>query len=416
MVLLEAPNAADSYFVPYYATLLDVNNTSDDPSDDRILSINMGREPVAKAIMRNPYGSPYGEPMWVPIYGLVKSGKDIVYRKLYKTEDFEFEGNVYTGIKPLYEVALEAGYNYGRMKFATYEEAVKAIDSMGLKEYDGSYTFYNMHLLKDVEIGNEKGDNKYATLPFPSKASNIDIAGNDYTITFTGNVTPRCNTSFYMVELIPVKMVKNEIVASKPDLSIGNNDVYWNGYIVDYADETNLGSFGKVTGGAKGMLRLDSYSYGGMTADSINGIGMLLIDDSFIDIQDNVTVKGMYINNGAILLGGTLTTDVIYQMYDSDLYILHNVDKPIVVNGVTESFEGTTLQDSVIVLDNYGGATSIPASVIVDTMTEDGSELSAGTKVVTGHYLNPDDWIFTDGSNAYSSYNIGNALYIGDRN
>lgn len=309
------------------------------------------------------------------------------------------------------------------MTFATYEEAVKTIDSMGLKDREGNYESYSISLLKDVEIGNEDGNRKYVSLPFPSKASEFLLWGNKRSITFAGNLSPRCDTIFALTRLTPVKTGKNEVVSTKPDLTVGNHSVtLMLSAIYEYGSQDNYGSFGRITGSAKG-----SFSVAFMTpiltnADSISGLGTLTLSQAFIAVQGDVTVKELRCAEGGLKLGGTLTADAIYQQEDFDVIIQHNADKPIVVKGITrtgkdDNGKPITIKDSVMVTDSDGSVyDNAKGSIIVFTLTEDGSALPVGTKVVTGNYLDPEDWHFTDGKydKWFIHYKSGNALFIGE--
>ncbi len=419
MVLLQAPKAADSYFVPYYATLKDVNGTPD-KNDDEIVSLNMGREQGDVVTQRDAYGEPYSYSEWMPTYGTVKSGNDIIYCRICETERFSYDGKDYTGIKELCEVSLSIeGAHSAKMNFTTYEDAVRAIDRMGLKDADGKYLSYDIQLLKDVEIGNENGNHRYTTLPFPSKASTTRIRGYGmHSITFSGDITLRCGVDFNDVDLIPVKTVKNEVVSAQPNLVIGNQYASLYVRIRNYEDPGQHGSLGKVTGAAKGQFVVYGDTYL-QIEDSISGMGKIfIISGSIANVQGNVTVKELRFENGCLKLGGTLTTDLIYQLGDTPAVIYHNADKPIVVKGANLTYVYASgniikVQDSVIRLYETGSVSDLSAEITV--YTNDNVPMNVGSKVVTGSYLDPGDWVFMrDSSNPYTHYKSGNALYIGN--
>ncbi len=279
-----------------------------------------------------------------------------------------------------------------------------------------------------MEIGNENGNHKYGTLPFPSKASDFAVNGDAgfYSITFTGNLAPRCDTGFYYTRLIPVKTVKNEVVSAKPDLTVGNHTVNLLAtFICEYDSGMDTGSFGRITGSAKGTFGIQyMISFGNkfINADSVSGLGTLVLFGSTMSVQGNVTVKELRCVEGGLKLEGTLTTDAIYQQSGTVCAIMHNADKPIVVKGITrtvsdENGNPIKIKDSVMLTDLSGYVyDNGNASIGVYTVTEDGSTLPVGTKVVTGNYLDPRDWYFGDGNSdsAYTHYKSGNALCIGE--
>ncbi|MGN1216788.1 MAG: hypothetical protein ACI4TD_02315, partial [Phocaeicola sp.] len=426
MTLLTAPKAASSWFRPNYAWNDDKG--TEDESDD-VYYPNMGPEFGADICKRDEAGNPMFEgegvsksPVteWVTTYGTYKSGNFIKYGKLRDVYEFEYTDS--DGTWKLNDTAeiVEARVWVGTdepgddtanyMEFMTFEEAVKAIDSMGITQK------YCIELLRDVEIGNEKGDNKYSALSLPSKASDVTIWGNGCEIRFAGNVTLRCDTTFKYVNLVPLKVTKGIVEPTKANIAVGNFIMTWEHSSMEDEDWNTL--INNITGSSKsGELKVmyDTWLFATnitgfksvVFAGDINGPG-----NGGIVAEGNVTTKEIrYEENAAGILdtAGNLTTDYV-TVEDGALANLNCYEgKTVKVNGTTLTEGGNKVNTSV------AGTGTVKLLIFTE------SGLQPGSKLLSGKYLNADNWnIYVgtpEGENvketAYRSYVNGTDLLLG---
>ena len=428
MTLLTAPKAASSWFRPNYAWN-DDKETPENPDDDDYYA-NMGPEIGADICRRDNNGAPVFEgegesksPVteWVPTYGTYKSGNFIKYGKL--RDVYEFEHADSDGTWKLNDTAeiVEARVWVGTdgpwddtanyMEFMTFEEAVKAIDSMGITQK------YCIEILRDVEIGNEKGDNKYSALSLPSKASDVTIWGNGCEIRFAGNVTLKCDTTFKDVNLTPLKTVKNGAEVTKANITAGNFVLTWEH--ASMADETGNSLVGNITGSSKsGELKVmyDTWLFATnitgfksvVFAGDINGPG-----NGGIVAGGNVTTKEIrYEENAAGILdtAGNLTTDYVTVEDGAHANLNCYEGKNVKVNGTTLTEGGNKVNTSV------AGSGTVKMLIFTE------SGLQPGSKLLSGKYLNADNWNIYVGTpdgedvkeTAYSSYVNGTDLLLGN--
>lgn len=393
-------------------------------------------------------------------YGLYRLGNDIVYGKL-KTQDWDsgewtddMEVRVWIDGEP-----WEAPY----LDFATFEEAVKAIDSMGLqKDVPGTngkttkaYLNYTIQFNRNVEIGNEKQNNKYNALTLPSKVSQLTIDGwGEYGITFSGNVTLKSNTVFKNVTLKPVKLVKNELVSDdKINLAVGNyqatlENAYF--FAVDDGSDWPQMPINNVTGSAKGELIL----VGGTWLEvrgNVTGLNRIVLTqksqhedkngESVTDfggmwINGNTTVKEIRFEDAAAQMGcmGSLTANMIYVSAESEAQIVHPDATPIKLNGAASYVdgEGNTIKENVSVVieeapegsdegaDPNEGADPVDPNCLILYMIPSKADVKTGTKVVTGKYLDNTQWTLLVGAESegeddttYTSYMNGSDICVG---
>lgn len=421
MTLLAAPKAASSWFSPCYGDA------------------------------ENPYMG-----TWLEEYGVYKSGNDVKYGLMEDTMEVR--------------VIIGEGENLPSMEFATFEEAVKAIDAMNLqieekdekgrvKKVNESYV---IELLDNVDIGNEKLDGKFKTLTLPAKASMVQIIGNGHVMKFSGNVTLKCSTIFTNVRLLPMKTVKGEAVPSTANFSIGNFAMAW---INSYCD-TNFEGFddlsgcntciGNITGGAKGELMIGGTSK--LKANNITGLNAIRFigdekaESSWYADEDsetyeaynencgqilatgNVTIKELHYQDkaaGILRVQGNFTTNVIYVTGECNAQIWRSDDKQMKVNGVTsytvidDETEYTVKGNESVVYHGFKDGDDLENSKInVKTVAKNAEFVSPGTKILSGKYLNAEDWNLQsfDTSGTYEGmysvpckgYMNGDSLYIGD--
>ncbi len=218
-------------------------------------------------------------------YGVYKSGKEIKYGKIADSMEVKLVS---------YDETAAGTRTYRKSKFATFEEAVKEIDTRG--EVGREYT---ITLLKDVEIGNEKGNGQYKALSLPSKAAKVILSGEGHSLSFSGNVTLKCNLWWDHVDLQPRKTVKGEAVATKVNYNVGNYEMT----LEDSSswDETsNTSLFGNITGTKKGKFSVcgndaaeieDAYY---VEVDNISGLKELsLHNTTALKVNGNGTVQNL---------------------------------------------------------------------------------------------------------------------------
>ena len=278
LTMLTAPKAASSLFVPEY-DWIDTKGTESEKDD--VYHQRMGT-PISKEVMIPVYdelGNVTGTTTQrVLLYQLYKSGNDIKYGKVREVEDGL--------VQEQKEVRLHIGSTkigtIPYIDYTTFEEAVKAIDSMALYQDPTAktkvYEAYTIELLSDVEIGNDKKDGRYSALTFPSKASLLTILGNGHSIGFSGNITLKCNTAMDNIYFCPKKTVGKEAQPTTTNVAVGNFEWtvkdkvsfgYWsNGSFVE-------GLLNNVTGSTKGKVIVRNVK--GLQANKISGVQVEVI-------------------------------------------------------------------------------------------------------------------------------------------
>ena len=436
MVLLNAPKASTSLFWP--------NAAERDKETGTIISENMGSIAGVEVTKRNEDGDPIlnnetgaYKTEWVYTHGLYRLGNDIVYGRIRDVEKYvDDSGKQCTDIIEKAEVRLWMDGDVGTtsfLDFATFEEAVKAIDSMALQKEvtleNGKtskiYQSYTLELLHDIEIGNEKGNNKYNALPLPSKSSDFVIKGNGNSILFTGNITLKCNTKFSDVNLVPVKTVKNELVPANVNFAIGAyKAILHDGTKVRSVTDGEKIALANVTGSAKGELILSGEAVF-LRANNVMGMGTICLegdpddktDGNLLAASGNITAKLLLWrkdHKGVIECKGTLTTDAIQIAENATAWIYTNADKPVKVNGTTVVYdEGVKKNVSVLTANENQAVVLIPCDM---TTEEYHAKVEPGMKVVTGKYLDASDWKVANYNNGnfYSIYKNGNDLFAGN--
>ena len=409
MVLLTAPKAASSWFWPDYES--------------------MGGMP---AVVRSDENDP--ENTWVePTFKPYKSGNDIKYgRVLAQDEHGNFTGELIEARVGIGGRPWEADVSI--MEFMTLEEAVKAIDSMGLQKTvvdpvtgkaTKEYETYYIQIVNDVNIGNDKGDGKYSALTLPAKAKEIILLSFEHQdIKFSGNITLKCNTAFAGIDLVPMKAVKGGAEPTTTNIAIGNYVLTWDDSNCneEWYEENGLLKcntyINNITGGAKGELVIINGSM--IKANNITGLNAIRFGGCGIErsgqilTDGNITIKELHYQNmadGILRVCGNLTTNAVYVTGDNNAQIWRFADKTMKVNGVTltekdESGKTIKINESVIYSE---GSTS---KVVVDTISTSGTVLP-GTKIINGKYLDANDWDLYAMRMLYSGYVTGNDLYLG---
>lgn len=440
MTLLTAPKASASIFRPDYDGKMEKDGGEDDgdPTNDipNEEERRMGWEEWLIVEHTDEAGNMVRD--FAPKTGLYNSGNYIKYGTVREVSEDNYiqdtaEARLWIGTTTLDENSWN---QYLHMDFKTFEEAVEAIDKMAIQKAGTDskqkvYETYALELMHDVEIGNEKGDGKYKTIKLPSKASELYIYGCGRNIKYTGNVTLRCNTSFDNIILTPLKYSKKNVVPMKSNFALGNYTLNnWGldcGYFENPGDySTFVDCIGKVTGSAKsGKLVMNLWAY--MSAESISGLKTIEFKGngeefgyaSYIDengntvlardeegnlikyrarliVSKDLKVKEIVYTDyvaGLLYVEGKLTTDSIKVDGEVEAEIFRNPQKAMKVNGVTLVGENNSkTSDSVIFVPYIKDGEEVNSELKLHLVSKDGTEVKDGMKLMSGKYLNADDW------------------------
>ena len=408
MSLLTAPKAPSSMFVPNYA-YTDNKGTPEDDSDD-VLYQNMGSD--------------------MEDWGLYKSGNDIKYGNQEQNEVRVYIGTANADVE---------GNKVPMMEFITYEEAIKAIDSMAVYKQDNKKVFeeYTIELLDDIMIGNDKGDGKYNALTLPSKASQFTIWGNGHRVEFSGNISLKCNTVLRDVQMLSMKAVKGVGVPTTMNIVVGNYTLTNDHGILGYYEEGSFVSgVNNVTGSAKGYVIIDMDSY--LEAKSISGMNLQFtgngeglvykqpdnensgVKTGIIWSKGNLSVKEIIFSDyagGHLKADGNLILDAITTNGKVYAEITICDTKPMQIKGMTKTIDNKKVTDSVFVQEEKG---EVLDALILNVKSTTRQGVASGIKVITGKYLDKKDWnvrtvLGEDVSASKSLYVNGTNLHLGSK-
>ena len=406
MILCTAQKAASSLFVPGY--------TQKDQSGNTIKN-GMGFE--------------------TDTHGIYKSGKNICYGK---TEDTR-------------EVQLSIGTSGMTTYFATFEEAVKEMDSLSLYKDPTAktkvYEDYTITLLKDVEIGNDKKNNSFSSMSLPAKADKLLIEGNENEISFNGNVTVRCNTTFSDIALYPIKNVKGQGVKTAVNYSIGNYTLELDNTV--FKDESGLSLIGNVSGSSKsGTLKLAAGAEDMVNTVSISQLSglreVVLEEYTQLHVDKNCSVYQLTFDNSmtdnsltgegqvqevplleeegvpVLSVDGNLTTTLINAEYAGEANGTYGIiRKPMAsqmtVNGLNEDRDKDKVKEyySLFFPENEADG-----SIRVEIK---GSPVAAGTLILSGKNLLWDEMqdnikvVSLSTDSECTTYAKGTSLYVGGK-
>lgn len=274
----------------------------------------------------------------------------------------------------------------------------------------------------------------------------------------------KCNTTFRDVCFMPVKLVKNELVPTEVNLAAGNFKLIWHwSNVLEGKDEEGNWiwsedfGFANVTGSSKGELIIVEDSF--LKANNISGFKAVrfvgngedyryyqVCDDNGNPLTNedgspkmeisygqilttgNVTIQQLHYENlsaGILRVRGNLTTNVIYVTGQNLADIWRSEDKVMKVNGVT-SYEVKDEEGKVVTVKGNESVVYTEDSCYllnVRTLPTKTSSVLPGTKILSGKYLNAEDWnlvSFTFDENGYmgnemslNSYVTGNDLFAG---
>ena len=397
MTMLTAPKVATSWFVPAYA---------------KGESTKMGEKIVEELAETDENGNVSSKP--VSTYGLYKSGNYIKYGRLIDVEWIPNDG----GNPQLVQIGGAEAFLYigtdpsdnskPYIAFRTFEEAVKAIDSMALKAADGkTMEQYTIKLNQNVYIGGDYATSKLKALTLPSRTSKLTVEGDsvrDFTeIYFNGNVTLKSNVTFVSCHLNSIKDAGGEVFSIPVNYSIGN----WTLEMINSSFKAN-----NITGSAKsGALILrdetnNDYQY---EATSIKGLNSLILDNVTITSSGDVNVnsivcEGNYSQRAYLECKGNIVLNSI----DSDapfFGIRISSDKTVKINGTQVTDENGNKK---YVSNTGSGLPSL-------RVTEGNKKLAPGTLLISGKYLSDLAGMqIISGSEQYNCYVRGDGLYLGN--
>ena len=349
-------------------------------------------------------------------FGVLKSGKEIIYGC--NTQD-----------KAEVSLIINPGPEEEISQFKNFEEAVKEIDALSLKK-EGSkeYVDYVIELQSDVEIGNQKKDGKYSSLALPSKAGTLIIEGNGHKLRFAGNISLKSNLVLQNMELCPVKTVKNEVIPTKANWTLGKFELALDK--VYSADEEGNTLVGTISGSASSALlnligtdAAEESPYV-LAADQISGLRTIVLNPyTRLEVNKNLTTYELVFETqregeadagvATVRVGGKLTTTLVHKNGIGDAVILKPVTGEIVVNGAEMDLDNDKIKEkySVCFAD---GLTEEQQKLIIEL---EGENLPAGTKIVTCKFIDKEHYkvLATDDAsqNERGTYVNGTVLLLG---
>ena len=348
-------------------------------------------------------------------FGVLKSGKEIIYGC--NTQD-----------KAEVSLIINPGPEEEISQFKNFEEAVKEIDALSLKK-EGSkeYVDYVIELQSDVEIGNQKKDGKYSSLALPSKAGTLIIEGNGHKLRFAGNISLKSNLVLQNMELCPVKTVKNEVVSTKANWTLGKFELALDK--VYSADEEGNTLVGTISGSASSALlnligtdAAEESPYV-LAADQISGLRTIVLNPyTRLEVNKNLTTYELVFETqregeadagvATVRVGGKLTTTLVHKNGIGDAVILKPVTGEIVVNGAEMDLDNDKIKEkySVCFAD---GLTEEQQKLIIEL---EGENLP-GTKIATCKFIDKEHYkiLATDDAsqNERGTYVNGTVLLLG---
>ena len=419
--------------------------------------MNLLTAPKAASSLFGPYfGSEGMGPKASECYGLYKSGNYIKYGKIkadVSEDNYLAEVKLWVDSSGADDTHYKTSYSY----YMTFEEAVNGIISMALQKEieaaNGKKTKvnadYTMEVLRDVEIGNTRGDGKYTALTLPTKVSELTVLGGGNSIFFSGNITLRSNITLDAgIIFTPMKAVKGGAQPTITNISAGNFKLTFAG--ADVADRENmfdengdyLSLINNLTGGAKGELIINPY--GGIKAVNVTGFNKVIFAGNgvsntapdtdgqtktiyeILEVTGKMNVKTILAEKCAIAAlstGQGLTANIIGvkkldtvgdigESQQTRLTIESPAAIPMKLNGGRLSEVGGEAKNTGSVYNDTG----IP--IELNVTTQSGAILD-GTKIITGKYLSISDWKVStlekdsDTVTVRNIYQNGNDLYLG---
>lgn len=403
MTMLTAPKAATSWFIPAYS------------SEDED-SIRMGAEIVEQLATMSLGGfetDDQGKVIHTPVrtYGLYKSGNYIKYGRLIDVEPVSIDGKAPELVqRGEAEALLYIGTDHSDdgkpyIAFKTFEEAVKAIDSMALKAADGkTMEQYTIKLNDDVYIGGDYATSKLKALTLPSRTSKLTVEGDSVRgftkINFNGNITLKSNVTFVSCDLNSIKDAGGEVFSIPVNYAIGN----WTLEMLNSSFDAS-----NITGSAKSgtlILRNDSSRY--YYAKSIKGLHSIILDNASIHSDGDLNVNSIVCEgrkNCKLSCDGNVVLNSINS--DNQRFAIEiSSDKSMKING-TQVTDANGKKEYVSITGS-----TLPVLKVI----EGNKKLTPGTLLISGKYLSGlEEMEVYDGRNkAYNCYVRGDGLYLGN--
>ena len=405
MTILTAPKVATSWFVPAYSTEDSIRMGAEIVEQLATMSCGEFEKDAEGNVIHNP----------VRTYGLYKSGNNIKYGRLIDVEQVSINGNAPELVQVgeaealLYIGTDHSNANTPYIAFRTFEEAVKAIDSMALKAADGkTMEQYTIKLNSNVYIGGDNATSKLKALTLPSRTSKLTVEGDSdagFTkINFNGNITLKSNVTFVSCNLYSIKDAGGEVFSIPVNYAIGN----WTLEMLNSSFEAS-----NITGSAKSgtlILKEDDQRYFyPYEVESIKGLNSLILDNAVITSAGDVNVNRIVCEGGdnkycyLECMGNFVLNSI-----DSDapyFGICISSDKSMKINGTQVDANGKKEYVSIT-------GSTLPVLKII----EGNKKLTPGTLLIAGKYLSGlEEMEVYDGRNkAYNCYVRGDGLYLGN--
>ena len=405
MTILTAPKVATSWFVPAYSTEDSIRMGAEIVEQLATMSCGEFEKDEEGNVIHNP----------VRTYGLYKSGNIIKYGRLIDVEQVSINGNAPELVQIgeaealLYIGTDHSNANTPYIAFRTFEEAVKAIDSMALKAADGkTMEQYTIKLNSNVYIGRDNATSKLKALTLPSRTSKLTVEGDSdagFTkINFNGNITLKSNVTFVSCNLYSIKDAGGEVFSIPVNYAIGN----WTLEMINSSFKAN-----NITGSAKSgtlILKEDDQRYFyPYEVESIKGLHSLILDNAVITSAGDVNV------NRIVCEGGDNKYCYLECMGN---FVLNSIDSNAPYFGICiSSDKSMKINGTQVDANGKKEYVSITGSTLpVLKIIEGNKKLTPGTLLISGKYLSGlEEMEVYDGSNiAYNCYVRGEGLYLGN--
>lgn len=407
MTILTAPKVETSWFVPAYSTEDSIRMGAEIEEQLATMSCGEFEKDAEGNVIHNP----------VRTYGLYKSGNNIKYGRLIDVEQVSINGNAPELVQVgeaealLYIGTDHSNANTPYIAFRTFEEAVKAIDSMALKAADGkTMEQYTIKLNSNVYIGGDNATSKLKALTLPSRTSKLTVEGDSdagFTkINFNGNITLKSNVTFVSCDLNSIKDAGGEVFSIPVNYAIGN----WTLEMLNSSFDAS-----NITGSAKSgtlILKEDDprYFYPYKVA-SIKGLNSLILDNASITSAGDVNVNRVVSVNGENKQGylgcnGNVVLNSI-ESNGNNFTMSISSDKTVKINGTQVTDEN----------GNKKYVSNTGSGLPVLKVTEGNKKLAPGTLLISGKYLSDlaGMQIIISGSEQYNCYVRTDGLYLGNK-
>ena len=355
-----------------------------------------------------------------PDFGLLKSGKEIVYgRNTQEAAEAVLIANPGTS---------EEQITY----FRTFEEAVKEIDTLALyKTGTKEYADFVIELRTDVEIGNQKKDGRYINLTLPAKTGQLTIEGQGHELRFSGNISLKSDLVLRNIAVCPVKLAGKNVVPAKVNWALGKFALILDN-VISSDDEGNT-LVGTISGTASwatlnllGSEAIEEEPYV-FVADQITGMRTITLSPyTSLEVNKSLTTYNLDFltqidqegqeteaARADIRVGGKLTTTLIHKNGIGDAVIIKPVNGEIVITGAEIDTNNDKNKEKYSVCFEEG-LTPVQKKLTIEM---EGENHPAGTRILTCKFANPEHYqvlAFEDASqNGYGTFVSGTTLLLG---